>query len=71
MASRKPPSRRPERKLDETARAIARTRDTVKTDKSEVPETKSTLGGGLARSVPPRAVNESPVYPSTKRPKKV
>src|SRR3954470_4361732 len=74
IAKRKPPSRRPERQLDETARAIARSREITGADKS--PETPRTGGndpqsmtGRTARSKGHLKSSGPVVSPSTKRPK--
>ncbi len=75
IPKRKPPSQRPERKLDETARAIARAQEEAKAKKSSEAgrsasdETKSHTaqarkGGGPAKAVGPVA------GPTGKRPRK-
>lgn len=72
MAKRKPPSQRPERVMDETAKAIAREREEAKGEKLDGPaklaQAKPT-SGRLAQSVPSRKVEAPPAFPSTKRPK--
>ena len=74
MAKRRPPSKRPERVLDDTARAIASERDDQKDKKSDEPQhsdgLKSSLGR-LAKSVPPRQANGPAPSPINRRPKKV
>jgi hypothetical protein len=72
IASRKPPSQRPERKLDETARAIARAKEEAAAPKAEkttaTAEPRSILGragrdvGGRKSKTPAPSI-------STKRPK--
>lgn len=68
MPKRRPPSHRPERVPDETAKAIARARS----EKSDQPErgneSKPPLRR-LAKSIAPRRDDSPPVFPSTKRPK--
>jgi hypothetical protein len=74
VSTRKPPSQRRERKLDDTARAIARSREDGTAEKSEEPRrsggTASFLGR-LVQSVTPGKVSGPAPSPSTKRPKKV
>ncbi len=74
ISKRKPPSQRPERKLDETALAIARLREDAKPDKSSRPDRLASddlkVKRGLAQNVTghPKAVGGAPSA-STKRPK--
>ena len=44
MAKRKPPSQRPERKLDEVAKAIAEARERTPTEKTQAAERESSAG---------------------------
>lgn len=73
IASRKPPSQRPERKLDETARAIARAREEATAAKpkkvaSVTDESRSMLGRA-GQDVVSRMNKGSAPTISTKRPK--
>ena len=74
ISKRKPPSQRPERKMDETALAIARLRDDAKPDKSSEPDRPPSAElkakKGLARNITghQKAVGGAPSA-STKRPK--
>lgn len=75
ISKRKPPSQRPERKLDETARAIARAQEDAKAKKAPAEErsaandTKSKIGGMRNALGPVKAVG--PVAgPANNRPKK-
>lgn len=71
MANRKPPSHRPERQMDEAARAIARAREAAtKDDKPSATDTRPSVGR-LGKDVISRKVVAPPAFPSTKRPKKV
>lgn len=75
MSKRKPPSQRPERKLDETAKAIARVREDAKPEKPTEPaalgsENRSRSGSHGNGITAQRAGGQAP-SPSTKRPKKV
>ena len=74
ISKRKPPSQRPERKLDDTARAIARVREEAKPEKSDEPARASDASkphlAHLAKALGPRQKAGGPaVTPSTKRPK--
>jgi hypothetical protein len=73
IAKRKPPSQRPERKLDETAKAIARARDEAKAEKPSEPSHASDASkpqlAHLAKGLGPRKPGGPVVTPSTKRPK--
>ena len=73
MAKRKPPSHRPERQMDEAAKAIARSRELAKGDKANDArgpvDAKPTLAR-LDKGVASRKVAAPPAFPSTKRPKK-
>lgn len=74
ISKRKPPSQRPERKLDDTARAIARVREEAKPEKSAEPTHASDASkphlAHLAKALGPRQKAGGPaVTPSTKRPK--
>ena len=74
MSKRKPPSERPERQLDETARAIARSQENAKarkTDEPPRPGVSASRLDRLAKSIKPRKVSGPAPMPSTKRPKKV
>jgi hypothetical protein len=74
MSKRKPPSERPERQLDDTARAIARSQVNAKAKKTEEAQRQpanATPLGRLAKSIKPRKVSGPAPMPSTKRPKKV
>ncbi|MDR3632781.1 MAG: hypothetical protein P4L84_03040 [Isosphaeraceae bacterium] len=75
ISKRKPPSKRPERKLDDTAKAIARVQEDAKakksaesarsgSDESKVHMSQLRKGIGPVKAVGPVAA------PSTKRPKK-
>lgn len=76
ISKRKPPSQRPERKLDDTARAIARVREEAKAEKAPESEpgrpssdaSKPHLAH-LAKGLGPRKPGGPAVSPSTKRPK--
>jgi hypothetical protein len=73
IASRKPPSQRPERKLDETARAIARAKEEASAPKPEktasaTAEPRSILGRA-GRDVGGRMGKTPAPTISTKRPK--
>jgi hypothetical protein len=73
MPKRKPPSQRPERVLDETARAIARAKDETRSEKPDQPERgneSKTLLSRLAKSIAPRRDDRPPGFPLTKRSKK-
>jgi hypothetical protein len=75
ISKRKPPSQRPERKLDDTARAIARVREEAKPEKSDEPARAASDASKphlahLAKALGPRQKAGGPsVTPSTKRPK--
>jgi hypothetical protein len=74
ISKRKPPSQRPERKLDDTARAIARVRDESKPEKSAEPGRAASDASKphlahLAKGLGPRKPGGPAVSPSTKRPK--
>jgi hypothetical protein len=75
ISKRKPPSQRPERKLDDTAKAIARVREEAKAEKSPEPERPASDASKLrlahlAKALGPRQKPGGPaVSPSTKRPK--
>jgi hypothetical protein len=74
VAKRKPPSRRPERKLDEAALAIARSREGAKGEKPDGPQRPDGAQPALdrlAKSIASRKVISPHAFPSTKRPKKV
>jgi hypothetical protein len=74
MSKRKPPSQRPERKLDDTAKAIARSREDAKAEKPDEPrrsEGRTSQMGRLVKSITPRKEPGPAPSPSTKRPKKV
>ncbi|MGE3821424.1 MAG: hypothetical protein AB7I30_18600 [Isosphaeraceae bacterium] len=74
MSRKKPPSQRPERKLDEAAKAIARLKDTAeveKTKESSRPDQTKIPPSRLSKEFANRKSGSSPVYPSTKKPKKV
>lgn len=74
MSKRKPPSQRQERKLDDTARAIARSQEGEKAKKPDEPrrsEGNTSHLGRLAKSLTPRKEPGPAPAPSTKRPKKV
>jgi hypothetical protein len=74
IAKRKP-SQRPERKLDDTAKAIARVREEAKAEKSPEPDRPASDASRphlahLAKALGPRQKAGGPVVtPSTKRPK--
>jgi hypothetical protein len=76
ISKRKPPSQRPERKLDDTAKAIARARESSAPDKSAEPQKASYAGseprishaGGVGRGGRPSGGGPAPST-STKRPK--
>jgi hypothetical protein len=75
MPKRKPPSQRPERKLDDTAKAIAQAREQEAVEKTPGPERPNSAGprrfldrGGRHGGFTP-AGGPLP-EPSTKRPKK-
>ncbi len=76
IAKRKPPSQRPELKMDETATAIARLREEAKTDnseKSERPElqdSKSKMGRAGNATAPRKAGGGAPSV-TTRRPKTI
>ena len=75
MAKRKPPSQRPERKLDDTAKAIAQARERAPSGKSEEAENAGSPGPRQFASRGGRNGGHTPmggplVSPSTKRPKK-
>lgn len=74
MAQKKPPSQRPERQMDEAAKAIARLKDSSepekpkdgpRSDQGKVPPSR------LSKAFANKKVGGTPVYPSTKKPKKV
>jgi hypothetical protein len=74
IAKRKPPSQRPERKLDDTAKAIARIREEAKPEKSGEPghaasDASKPHLAHLAKSLGPRKPGGPAITPSTKRPK--
>jgi hypothetical protein len=75
VSKRKPPSQRTERKLDETARALARSRDEAKVDKTDEPPRKEgakNAVGRLFQNILPKRASTGPApTPSTKKPKKV
>ena len=74
MAKRQPPSKRPERALTDTAKAIARDRDEAKEKKSDDSQRPDGLKPSLSRSAqspPPRKVAGPAPSPSNRRPKKV
>jgi hypothetical protein len=74
MSKRKPPSKRQERKLDDTAKAIARSREDAKAEKPDEPqrpEGTTSFLGRLVKSIAPGKVTGPAPSPSTKRPKKV
>ena len=77
IPKRIPPSQRPERKLDDTAKAIARIRDEAKEAKAAEAERagsenpKSFASHELGSSVGPRKGTGPAPMPSTKRPKTV
>jgi len=74
MAKRQPPSKRPERALNDTAKAIARERDEAKEKKSEETQRSDGMKPSLSRSAqnaPPRKVSGPAPSPSNRRPKKV
>jgi hypothetical protein len=54
MSKRKPPSKRPERKLDETAKAIARVREDAKPEKpadtGQYPSENKARSGALGKT---------------------
>ena len=75
MAKRKPPSQRPERKLDDTAKAIAEARERAPSEKSEGDERAGSPGPRQFASRGGRNGGHTPLggpmpSPSTKRPKK-
>ena len=75
ISKRKPPSQRPERKLDETAKAIARTRETEAAAKPASTQRAShaaplvTSNGRDGRTGGRQSLGGPPPSPSTKRPK--
>lgn len=74
IAKRKPPSSRPERQLDETAKAIARSREATGVDKSqEAPRTAGhdtqSMASRGSRTKGHLKSSGPVVSPSTKRPK--
>jgi hypothetical protein len=74
IAKRKPPSQRPERKLDETAKAIARAREEAKPDRSsDEPSVASDDArphrGHIGNILGPKKTSGPAPSPSTKRPK--
>jgi hypothetical protein len=75
ISKRKPPSQRPERKLDDTARAIARAREDTPAEKpagSLRPSHTSQLTSPTGRDTKTsarQATGGPPPSPSTKRPK--
>jgi hypothetical protein len=77
IAKRKPPSQRPERKLDDTAKAIARARDEAKAEKAAESESSARPASDvtkphlarLAKGLAPTKPGGPPPAPSTKRPK--
>jgi hypothetical protein len=74
MSKRKPPSLRLERKLDDTAKAIARSQEDATAKKPDEPrhsQVSTSHLGRLAKSITPRKVAGPAPSPSTKRPKKV
>jgi hypothetical protein len=75
MAKRKPPSQRPERKLDDVAKAIAQNRERETVDKSEGDERSGSPGPRQFATRGGRNGGHTPTggplpSPSTKRPKK-
>src|SRR5258705_1321039 len=74
ISKRKPPSQRPERKMDATARAIADAREQSEADKPVGPK-RSREAGPMAQASRGRGMGGRPVSggpapsPSTKRPK--
>ena len=75
ISNRKPPSQRPERKLDATARAIAQAREAVVADKAAAvsqgashTDNKPTMTRGGRNGSRPTISGPAPA-PSTKRPK--
>ena len=74
IPKRKPPSQRPEMKMDETASAIARLRDDAKPDKATKADrlasdaSKSAMSHAV-RGNDPRKANSVAPSTSTKRPK--
>ena len=76
---RKPPSQRPERQMDDTARAIARLQEETKAEKSSESrkgESGGTAGASPKRQAPPavngmgqRKIGGAAPYTSSKRPK--
>jgi hypothetical protein len=71
LSKRKPPSERPERKLDDTAKAIAHSREVKEPDKPRRSEGSTLHVGRLAKGITPRKQLGPAPSPSTKRPKKV
>jgi hypothetical protein len=75
ISKRKPPSQRPERKLDDMAKAIARVREEAKPEKAAEPgrlanDASKPHLAHLAKGLGPRQKPGGPaVAPSTKRPK--
>ena len=73
MSKRKPPSQRAERKLDETAKAIARVRDEAKPDKpteqSQYNTENRAKSGSLGAGATVKKVQSN--APASKRQKKV
>ena len=75
IPKRKPPSQRPERKLDETARAIARALEGESAEKSDATQRPANTTpllnstGRDARTGNRQAFGGPPPSPSTKRPK--
>ncbi len=74
IPKRKPPSQRPERKLDETAQAIARDLDETKAAKSAdaertAPRSSKPEAGPVGKITARRKSVGPAVTPSTKRPK--
>lgn len=73
MAKRKPPSLRPERQMDEAAKAIAQSREAAKGEKSKDAQKAADAKPGVGRpsmGISSRKVVAPPAFPSTKRPKK-
>jgi len=74
ISTRKPPSQRPERKLDATARAIAQAREAAVSDKPEGPQggahdaNRPTMTRGARNGNRPTISGPAPTT-STKRPK--
>ncbi len=71
MSNRKPPSQRPERKLDATARAIAQAREVAKPDTTKAEaysDNKPVVTRGARNGNRPTISGPAPA-PSTKRPK--